>query len=89
VRRPFPRSVSLSAALTGACEVHRDSYIRQRFLTGGQPQSARKGFFHSNGDDFLEDGQPVAVRYAKGKMNFCDSSDVNTCFGRTKRRMRL
>jgi arylsulfatase A-like enzyme len=54
-------------------KVHLDGYNQLPYLTGEQPNSARKEFFYFN-----DDGQLVAVRYQNWKQVFCEQKTEGT-----------
>ena len=53
-------------------KVHRDDYNQLAYLTGQQDHSARKEFIYFN-----DDGDFVAMRYAKGKVVFEEQRPSN------------
>jgi arylsulfatase len=56
-----------------AYKAHLDGFNQLAYLTGGQSDSARKGFFYFN-----DDGQLVAVRYENWKLVFCEQRAEGT-----------
>ncbi len=54
-------------------KVHLDGFNQLPFLTGEQPESARKDFFYFN-----DDGQLVGVRYGSWKLAFCEQRTEGT-----------
>ena len=54
-------------------KVHLDGFNQLPFLTGQQPDSARKDFFYFN-----DDGQLVGVRYENWKLVFCEQRTEGT-----------
>ena len=54
-------------------KVHLDGFDQLAYLTGQQPESARKDFFYFN-----DDGQLVGVRYQNWKLVFCEQRAEGT-----------
>ena len=53
--------------------LHLDGYNQLPYLTGQQPNSARKEFFYFN-----DDGQLVSMRYENTKLVFCEQREAGT-----------